>query len=139
MAVWCRGPGANTSDNATSDLINHTHTLPIEVSEGIGVERHDQEGRVLTLEFERYFLVCVYVPNAGQGLKRHTYRTEDWDVAFSEYILGLQNKGKEVILTGDLNVAHRDIDIYDPKGKDKYAGFTPEERQNFSSLLLEKN
>ena len=111
-----------------------TKLKPLNVQEGIGIERHDQEGRVLTLEYSDYFLVSVYVPNAGQGLKRHSYRVTDWDISFQQFVCDLK-KDKPVIINGDLNVAHREIDIYNPKGKDKHAGYTPEERQNFSNLL----
>ena len=100
----------------------------------IQIAKHDGEGRVLTAEFKDFYLVCVYVPNAGEGLKRLEYRTKEWDRDFLRYLKALEER-KPVILTGDLNVAHQEIDIYDPAGKHKYAGFTPQERGNFDELL----
>ena len=106
-----------------------TKVRPISVTHGLGVSKHDDEGRVLTLEFEQFNIVSCYTPNAGEGLRRIRYRAEEWDPAFFSYIQGLRTKtGKPVILGGDLNVAHEEIDIYDPKGKDKVPGYTPEER-----------
>jgi exonuclease III len=81
------------------------------------------------MEFENFYLVAVYVPNAGEGLKRLTYRVEGWDYDFKQYLTGLT---KPVILAGDLNVAQNEIDVYDPSGKHKTPGFTPEERNSFS-------
>ena len=91
---------------------------------------------MLTAEFEKFYLVAVYVPNAGDKLKRHVYRTTKWDVDFQAYLKQLELT-KPVILAGDLNVAHQEIDIYDPAGKHKISGYTPEERSNFSDLLEE--
>ena len=88
----------------------------------------------MTAEFEDFFLVNAYVPNAGEGLKRVDYRTKEWDVDFKQYLKSLE-KSKPVVLTGDLNVAHQNIDIYDPKGKEKNPGFSPQERSNFTELL----
>lgn len=102
--------------------INQTNDFP----------NHDQEGRSITLEFEDFFIVAVYVPNAGEGLKRLDYRINKWDKDFQNYLLSLS---KPVILTGDLNVAHNEIDVYDPKGKDKVPGYTPEERSSFGQFL----
>ena len=79
---------------------------------------------MLTAEYEEFYLVLTYVPNGGEGLKRIDYRTKEWDVDFKAYIEGLREL-KPVILTGDLNVAHQNIDIYDPRGKEKLPGFTP--------------
>lgn len=98
---------------------------PISVQLDIKVNKHDQEGRVLTVEFENFILVSCYTPNAGEGLKRVNYRVNEWDVDFFKYIQGLQANNKAVILTGDLNCAHKDIDIYDTKGKEKNPGFSP--------------
>jgi len=95
---------------------------------------HSQEGRVITLEFPKFYVVHVYTPNAGQDLKRHGYRTEQWDPDFHRFINKLEKK-KPVILGGDLNVAHEDIDIYKPETHHHSAGFTDEERANFSVLL----
>ena len=102
----------------------------------MGEKEHDEEGRVITLEFTNFYLVCVYVPNAGDGLKRLDYRVNSWDKAFQKFLLELSKK-KNLILTGDLNVAHREIDIYNPKGLSKCAGFTIEERESFSKFLVE--
>jgi exodeoxyribonuclease-3 len=95
---------------------------------------HSQEGRVITLEFPKYYVVHVYTPNAGQDLKRLGYRTDHWDPDFHRFIHRLEKK-KPVILGGDLNVAHEDIDIFKPETHHKSAGFTDEERANFSVLL----
>ena len=111
---------------------------PIDVSYGIGSNSIDQEGRVITLEFEKFFLIHVYTPNSGQGLKRLDYRVNTWDVEFRKYIKNL-NKSKPVLVTGDLNVAHHEIDIHNPKGNLKNSGFTIEERDSFSKLLKEAN
>lgn len=100
----------------------------------IQIAKHDGEGRVLTAEYERFYLVCVYVPNAGEGLKRLDYRVNEWDKDFARYLKALE-KRKPVILAGDLNVAHQEIDIYDATGKHKMPGYTPQERANFSDLL----
>ena len=96
-----------------------TKFKPLSVSHDIGVDRHDREGRVLTVEFQTFYLVSCYTPNAGEGLKRLQYRVQDWDQHFFEYLQGLEDKsGKFVILAGDLNVAHQEMDIYEPKGKE---------------------
>lgn len=106
---------------------------PISVKEGIGIEEHDREGRVLTLEFESFFFVCAYVPNSQKELARLSYRRE-WNKAFEEYIISL-DRIKPVVFTGDLNVAHKEIDIRNPKSNERSAGFTIEEREDFSRLL----
>lgn len=103
-----------------------------------GINNIDNEGRVITLEFKNYYLIHVYTPNSGQELKRLDYRINTWDVEFRNYIKDL-NKIKTVIVTGDLNVAHNEIDIHNPKGNIKNAGFTKEERDNFSKLLNDVN
>ncbi|XP_038637774.1 DNA-(apurinic or apyrimidinic site) endonuclease [Scyliorhinus canicula] len=108
---------------------------PLDVTFGIGVEEHDNEGRVITAEFNKYFLVTVYVPNSGRGLVRLDYR-KTWDVDFLAYIKGLESK-KPVILCGDLNVAHQEIDLKNPKTNKKSAGFTADERQGFGNVLAE--
>jgi len=107
---------------------------PISVDEGIGISKHDDEGRVITAEFEKFYLVNTYIPNSGRGLVRHEYRTKEWDTDFRSYLQGLDAK-KPVIWTGDLNVAHLEIDLANPKTNKKNAGFTPEERDNFSKTL----
>jgi exodeoxyribonuclease-3 len=97
------------------------------------VEVHDHEGRTITLEFEDYYLVTVYTPNAQRALERLPYRME-WEDDFREYLLRLNAK-KPVIFCGDLNVAHREIDLKNPKTNKNNAGFTMEERSKFSLLL----
>ena len=106
---------------------------PLSVTYGIGVEEHDREGRVITLEMPDFFLVCVYTPNSQDGLKRLDYRMT-WDDAFREYVLGRKAR-KGVVICGDMNVAHEEIDIKNPKANRRNAGFTDEERQKFSELL----
>ena len=109
---------------------------PINVTYGLGSSSIDQEGRVITLEFEKFYLLHVYTPNSGQGLKRLEYRVKTWDVAFRKFVKNL-NKTKPVIVTGDLNVAHHEIDIHNPKGNLKSSGFTIEERESFTKFLKE--
>ncbi len=106
---------------------------PVAVTYGIGIAEHDTEGRVITLEFPEYYFVCVYVPNSQEELKRLSYRMEFED-AFRAYLCSLKEK-KHVIVTGDLNVAHNEIDLKNPKSNTKNAGFTKEEREKFSLLL----
>ncbi len=102
----------------------------------IDVAEHDSEGRVITLEFPLFYLVCVYVPNSGDGLKRLDYRVKNWDKCFQKFLKDLSTK-KSLILTGDLNVAHKEIDIYNPKAFLRHAGFTIEERESFGKFLDE--
>ena len=106
---------------------------PLSVTYGIGIEEHDHEGRVITLEMPEFYLVCVYTPNSQDGLKRLDYRMT-WDDAFHEYVLGLKAR-KGVVICGDMNVAHEEIDIKNPKANRRNAGFTDEEREKFSVLL----
>ena len=106
---------------------------PLGVSYGIGQEEHDREGRVITLEFADFYLVTVYTPNSQDGLARLDYRME-WEDAFLSYLKGLEVK-KPVVFCGDLNVAHQEIDLKNPKTNRKIAGFTDEERAKFSRLL----
>lgn len=106
---------------------------PVNVSYGLGVEEHDREGRVITLEFEDFYLITVYTPNSQRELTRLAYRME-WEAAFLEYIKGLSMQ-KGVIFCGDLNVAHQEIDLKNPKTNHKNAGFTDEERACFSRVL----
>ena len=110
-----------------------TRIKPISVKKGIGVEEHDKEGRVITLEFEDYYLVTVYTPNSQAELARLDYRMK-WEEDFKAYLKKLEEK-KPVIVCGDLNVAHKDIDLKNPKTNRKNAGFTDEEREKFSKLL----
>ncbi len=106
---------------------------PIASAYGIGLHAHDHEGRVITLEFESFYLVNVYVPNAGEELKRLSYRME-WDKAFRGYLTTLDEK-KSVIVCGDFNVAHKEIDLKNPAANRHTAGFTDEERAGFTDLL----
>lgn len=106
---------------------------PLSVAYGIGKEKHDNEGRVITLEYPEFFLVTVYTPNSGRDLSRLEYRME-WEDEFKTYLLGLDAK-KPVIVCGDLNVAHKEIDLKNPKTNRKNAGFTDEEREKFGTLL----
>ena len=110
-----------------------TKTKPKNVTYGIGIEEHDKEGRVITLEFKDFFLVNCYTPNSGRELARLDYRM-DWEDAFRNYLKGL-DKIKPVILCGDLNVAHKEIDLKNPKTNRKNAGFTDEERNKMTKLL----
>lgn len=110
-----------------------TRQAPLGVTYGIGIEEHDHEGRVITLELEDHFLVCVYTPNSQDGLKRLGYRME-WEDAFREYLLALDGK-KPVVACGDMNVAHEEIDLKNPKTNRMNAGFTDEERAKMTALL----
>jgi exodeoxyribonuclease-3 len=106
---------------------------PLSINYGIGIDEHDHEGRVITLEMQEFFLVCCYTPNSQDGLKRLDYRMS-WEDAFRSYLMRLDQQ-KPVIICGDLNVAHEEIDIKNPKTKRHNAGFTDEEREKFSNLL----
>ena len=106
---------------------------PLNVAYGIGIEEHDKEGRVITLEFDNYYMVTVYTPNSQNGLARLEYRMKGED-DFRNYLLNLK-KNKPVIVTGDMNVAHKEIDLKNPKTNRKNAGFTDEERQKMTELL----
>lgn len=110
-----------------------TKKEPISVSYGIGIEEHDLEGRVITLEFQNYYMITVYTPNSQDELKRLTYRMK-WEDDFLAYLKKLE-ENKPVIVCGDMNVAHKEIDLKNPKTNRKNAGFTDEERNKFSSLL----
>ena len=106
---------------------------PLSVSYGLGIAEHDTEGRVITLEFTDFYMVTVYTPNAQDGLKRLDYRMQ-WEDDFRAYLQELDKK-KPVIVCGDLNVAHKEIDLKNPKGNKKNPGFTDEERGKFDVLL----
>lgn len=110
-----------------------TKIKPISVSYGIGIEEHDKEGRVISAEFEDFYVVVCYTPNSQRGLARLDYRME-WEDAFKGYLKKLEEH-KPVILCGDLNVAHKEIDLKNPKTNHKNAGFTDEERSKMSALL----
>ena len=110
-----------------------TKEEPLSVSYGIGIPEHDKEGRVITAEFPDYYVITCYTPNSQDGLKRLDYRME-WEDAFLAYLKKLE-KNKPVVFCGDLNVAHKEIDLKNPKTNRKNAGFTDEERAKFSALL----
>lgn len=110
-----------------------TKHKPLSVSLGIGIEEHDREGRVITLEYDNFYLVTCYTPNSQNALLRLPYRMQ-WEDAFLAYLDGLKEK-KTVIFCGDLNVAHKEIDLKNPKTNRNNAGFTDEERNKFSVLL----
>lgn len=110
-----------------------TKVKPIEVTYGIGIEEHDKEGRVITLEYDDFFVVCVYTPNSQRELTRLEYRMK-WEDDFKEYLKILDEK-KPVIMCGDLNVAHKEIDLKNPKTNTHNAGFTKEERDKMTNLL----
>lgn len=116
-----------------SGVIVFTKEEPLEVIRGLGIEEHDQEGRVLTLEFPNFYYVCVYTPNAKDGLLRLPYRQE-WDRVFLAHLVKLEET-KPVICCGDLNVAHQPIDLTNPTKNEKNPGYSPEERQGFANLL----
>lgn len=110
-----------------------TKEEPLSVAYGIGVDIHDHEGRVVTCEYDKFYFVCVYVPNSQDELKRLDYRME-WEDAFLAYILKLEEK-KPVIYAGDLNVARLEIDLKNPKTNHRNAGFTDEEREKIGKVL----
>ena len=107
---------------------------PIKVENNMNIEKHDLEGRVITLEFNKYYLVTVYTPNSKRDLSRLDYRYNEWDKDFLKFLKKLEEK-KPVIFCGDLNVAHTEIDLKNPKTNHKNAGFTKEERQGFSNYI----
>ena len=110
-----------------------TKSKPLNVKYGIGIEEHDKEGRVITLEFEKFYMVNCYTPNSKRELERLDYRMI-WEDAFRNYLVEL-NKEKSVIICGDLNVAHKEIDLKNPKTNRRNAGFTDEERDKMTELL----
>lgn len=110
-----------------------TKLKPENVTYGIGIEEHDQEGRVITLEYPEFYLITVYTPNAKRELTRLEYR-QAWEDDFREYLLKLDKK-KPIVMCGDLNVAHKEIDLKNPKSNRGNAGFTDEEREKFTKLL----
>jgi len=107
---------------------------PLNVKNDLGICKHDTEGRVITAEFKDYFLVTVYTPNSKRELLRLDYREQEWDVDFLKYLKELE-KQKPVIFCGDLNVAHQEIDLKNPKTNHKNAGFTDEERKGFNNYI----
>lgn len=110
-----------------------TRHKPLSVSRGLGIDAHDHEGRAVTLEFEQFYLVTAYVPNSQDGLRRLDYRMT-WEDDFRAYLKALDER-KPVVVCGDLNVAHQEIDLKNPKSNRRNAGFTDEEREKFSLLL----
>ncbi len=110
-----------------------TKQKPLNVTYGIGIEEHDKEGRVITLEFEKFYMVDIYTPNSKRELERLDYR-QIWEDEIRKYLLKL-NETKPVIMCGDLNVAHKEIDLKNPKTNRRNAGFTDEERQKMTELL----
>lgn len=133
-------PGYHTQVNCSKARKGYSGTAilskeePLNLTCDMGSEEHDQEGRVITAEFDKFFLVTVYTPNSGEGMKRLDYRAE-WDVEFRNHIIALENK-KPVIICGDLNVAHREIDIARPKANyNKTSGYTQTEIDGLDNLL----
>ena len=116
-----------------SGTLIYTKKEPISIKYGMGIEKHDMEGRMITLEYDNFYLITVYVPNAKKELERLTYRME-WEDDFREYVNELKNK-KMVLICGDFNVAHEEIDIKNVKANIGKAGFTYEEREKFTMLL----
>ncbi len=116
--------------SGTAIFTRHT---PLSVQYGMGIDEHDHEGRLITLEMPDFYLVCVYTPNSQDGLRRLDYRMT-WEDDFRRYLLALDAK-KPVIVCGDMNVAHEEIDLKNPKTNRMNAGFTDQERQKFSELL----
>lgn len=110
-----------------------TKTQPLKVTYGMGVDEHDHEGRMITLEFDDYYLVNIYTPNSQRELERLPYRMK-WEDDLRSYLLSL-DAHKPVVFCGDLNVAHQEIDLKNPKSNQKNAGFTPEERSKMTQLL----
>ena len=107
---------------------------PIKVVNDMGIEKHDQEGRVIAAEYKDFYLVNVYVPNSKRELERLPYRHKEWDVDFLKYLKALEKK-KPVIFCGDLNVAHKEIDLTNPKANVNSHGFTPQEREGFENIV----
>ena len=116
-----------------SGTVIFTKTNPLSVNYGIGIEEHDKEGRVITLEFEKFYIVNIYTPNSKRELERLDYR-QIWEDEIRKYLLKL-NKTKPVIMCGDLNVAHKEIDLKNPNTNHRSAGFTDEERNKMTELL----
>jgi exodeoxyribonuclease III len=135
--VWPRGYDVfwNSADKkGYSGTVVFTRVKPLGMTLGLGLSDHDREGRVITVEFDEFFLVNVYQPNSQRGLTRLAYRTQEWDPVFLKFLKKLERR-KPVIFCGDLNVAHTEIDLANPRSNRRNAGFTDEERENFSRLL----
>jgi exodeoxyribonuclease-3 len=130
QAIW------NSADKkGYSGTVVFTRAKPKSVTLGLGVAAHDTEGRVIAMELTDFWLVNVYQPNSQRGLTRLDYRTQEWDPAFLAFLKKLEKKGKPIVFCGDLNVAHVEIDLANPKSNRRNAGFTDEERANFTHLL----
>lgn len=129
QAVW--NPAQKKGYAGTAMLFRQQ---PLKITFGIGTPDHDDEGRVITAEFPDWWLMVVYTPNSQRGLTRLDYRVKEWDPAFLKYLKKLEKK-KPVVFCGDLNVAHTEIDLTNPKTNRRNAGFTDEERENFTRLL----
>ena len=117
-----------------SGTLVFTKKEPINSIYGLGIEKHDNVGRVITLEFDNFFLVNVYTPNSKRDLSRLDYRENEWDIDFLTHVIELE-KIKPVIFCGDLNVAHNEIDLRNPKANQRNAGFTIEERKGFDNIV----
>lgn len=128
---WYWNPAKRKGYSGVATFTKHT---PVNVIKGIGIDEHDQEGRVITLEMDKYYLVNVYTPNSQNELARLDYRVNQWDVAFRDFLSSL-HQHKPVVFCGDLNVAHEAIDLANPKSNRRNAGFTDEERNSFSKLI----
>lgn len=126
---WCCGQKTHYAGTVIFSKLK-----PVNVTFGIGLEKHDQEGRVVTAEYQTFFLVNVYTPNSKRDLSRLEYRTKEWDVEFLNYLKRLEQT-KPVIFCGDLNVAHKEIDLANPAANRKNHGFTEEERAGFSNFM----
>ena len=124
---WCSAEKKGYSGTAV-----FSKAVPLSVTYGLGIDEHDHEGRVITAEYEDFYLINVYVPNSQNELKRLDYRME-WEDAFRHYAAELDKK-KPVVICGDMNVAHKEIDLKNPKNNMKSAGFTVEEREKMSQL-----
>lgn len=127
-SYWCYAEKKGYSGTAV-----FTKMMPLSVSYNLGIFEHDMEGRVITLEFKDFYLVCVYTPNAQDGLRRLEYRMS-WEDAFRAHVIALDAK-KPVVICGDMNVAHEEIDLKNPKANRGNPGFSDEERAKFSELL----
>ena len=127
-SYWCYAEKKGYSGTAI-----FTHRTPLSVSYNLGIPEHDSEGRVITLEYEDFYLVCVYTPNSQDGLRRLDYRMS-WEDDFRDYLCEL-DKSKPVIVCGDMNVAHEEIDLKNPATNHFNPGFSDEEREKFTELL----
>ncbi|WIA12732.1 hypothetical protein OEZ85_006370 [Tetradesmus obliquus] len=138
LTDWHVTFNCSTAKKGYSGTATLCREKPLSIRVGMGVEAHDDEGRVVAVELSDLWLVNAYVPNSGEGLKRLDYRVGEWDKAFAHFLKELQQGpgGKPVVLTGDLNCAHCEIDIHNPKGNLRSAGFTQEERDSFGQQVL---